>query len=319
MLPEHFKSLLPYKEIAALRELQEVELIRISHWDKYRKLLAEFRAPAREEVRIEDGPSFEVRASDAFEKDNAQLIQALVEGLIPWRKGPFSFLGYEIDAEWRSNLKWDRIAPHLPEMRNRRVGDVGSNNGYYLFRMLKYDPALLLGLDPSSRCFYQFDLFQRVIQDERLAFELFGIEHLHLFPEFFDVLFCLGVIYHRRDPYSSCRMLFDALRTNGTLFFESLVVPGDEPMALCPVDRYAKMRNVWYVPTVSCMKIWLQKAGFEDVEELSTVVVTTEEQRQTRLAPYESLADFLNPNDPTRTIEEYPAPTRTILKATKRL
>lgn len=29
--------------------------------------------------------------------------------LKPWRKGPFSLYGVEIDTEWRSDWKWDRV------------------------------------------------------------------------------------------------------------------------------------------------------------------------------------------------------------------
>ena len=37
----------------------------------------------------------------------------LVEALHPWRKGPFQIAEHEIDAEWRSDQKWDRIAPRV--------------------------------------------------------------------------------------------------------------------------------------------------------------------------------------------------------------
>ena len=113
-------------------------------------------------------------------------------------------------------------------------------------------------------------------------------------------------------------MLFESLRQNGTLFLESLVYPGDEPLAFCPPERYAKMRNVWFIPTVSCLIGWIEKAGFVEVEELATTQVTITEQRQTELAPYESLQDFLDPNDHSKTTEGHPAPVRTIIKALKR-
>lgn len=318
MLPERYRGVLDFKAISKLREEQEAELLRITHWDNHRRLLEDFRPPPPDEVVLEDGDVFTIRASEQYEADTNAYNQELIRSLIPWRKGPFNLFGHQIDAEWRSNLKWDRIKPYLPEMRGRRVADIGSNNGYYMFRMLRYDPELLAGFDPSSRCYYQFELFNRVIQDPRCVFELFGIEHMDLFPDFFDVLFCLGVIYHRRDPYTSCRMLYESLRTNGTLFMESLVYPGEEPVAFCPPGRYAKMRNLWYLPTVSCLMGWMDKAGFVEIEEVATSTVTVEEQRQTELAPYESLADFLDPNDPTRTVEGHPAPIRSIIKASKR-
>ena len=318
MYGERYRNLLPFDRIEKLREEQEGELVRITHWDKHRELLERFPSLAGSEIRYEDGAVASFRASPEFEQEHRAYFDELIRSLIPWRKGPFNLLGHEIDAEWQSNLKWDRIVPHLPELRGRRVLDVGCNNGYYLFQLLRYNPELLVGLDPSSRCYYQFELFRRFLPHEKLFFEVFGIEHLDLYQEFFDIVFCLGVIYHRRDPYTSCRMLFETMRERGTLFIESLVYPGEDPIAFCPPGRYAKMRNVWYVPSVSCLMGWLDKAGFVEIQEISTTTVTLEEQRQTELAPYESLSDFLDPNDHTKTVEGHPAPVRSIIKATKR-
>jgi tRNA (mo5U34)-methyltransferase len=315
--PDELRALLTWEEIEALRRVQAAEFIEIRHWDHYRTLLADFPFPPSEEVKIVDGEVFSVRGSEQYEERHREQIQALLKALIPWRKGPFCFFGEEIDAEWRSDWKWKRIEPHLPELWGRRIGDIGCNNGYYMLRMLQYDPKVLIGSDPSGRCFYQFDLFRRCIGDPRLLFELFGIEHMHLFPKFFDVLFCLGVLYHRRDPFTSCRMLFEALRPNGTLFMESLVYPGEEPVAFSPPDRYAKMRNVWFIPTVSCLENWLRKAGFSEIEVIDYSLTTVQEQRKTHYAPYDSLEDFLDPNDFSKTCEGHPAPQRAILKATR--
>ncbi|MCI5066120.1 tRNA 5-methoxyuridine(34)/uridine 5-oxyacetic acid(34) synthase CmoB [bacterium] len=320
MIPETYSHILPFQEILELRGEQEEKLLQITSWNHHRELIRSFEeSPLSECSSTFNGePSLvSLAVNDDLQREYAPLVTELIKSLIPWRKGPFSFLGQEIDAEWRSDLKWDRIAPFLPEMRGRRIADIGANNGYYMFRMLAAAPELVAGFDPSSRCYYQFLLFQRVLRDPRLAFELFGIEHMNLFENFFDIVFCLGVIYHRRDPYTSCRMLFDALRKDGTLFLESLVYPGEEPLAFCPPGRYAKMRNVWYVPTVSCLMGWMEKAGFVEVEEISTAPVLVEEQRQTVHAPYESLKDFLDPNDSTRTIEGHPAPVRSIIRGRK--
>jgi tRNA (mo5U34)-methyltransferase len=200
MWPEKYQNLLPYNEIEELRCHQEKEFLLASHWDRYHEKRPLF-CPSEDEVfRVEDGNVFTVRGTESTESALAEPLRELLEVLLPWRKGPMNLLGQEIDAEWRSDLKWERIEPHLPELRGRRIGDIGCNNGYYMFRMLKYDPALIVGMDPSGRCLYQFELVQSLLRDPRLLFELFGIEHLPLFEDFFDVLFCLGVIYHRRDP-----------------------------------------------------------------------------------------------------------------------
>lgn len=314
-----FRAELQYEQILEQRGIEERNLHSITHWERYRRMLEEFSAPPRDRISIGFDDTFSIRADEETEELYSDRVEQLIHGLIPWRKGPFNLLGHEIDAEWRSNLKWDRFADALPVLAGKRIADVGCNNGYYIFRMLEHSPQFVLGLDPSSRCYYQFDLLKRFLRDPRLGFELFGIQHLSFFPEFFHIVLCLGVLYHRRDPYTGCRDLFESLKPGGTAIVESLVIPGDESVVLCPQDRYGKMRNVWYIPTVAALSTWLEKAGFTAIEELDRSQVTIAEQRQTALAPYESLADFLDPSCPEKTVEGYPAPERAILLAKRPL
>ncbi len=306
-----------YHTFQKLREQQFTSLLKINHWDKHNALIESFPFDELTGLTLTNNSVVSIRGSKQLEDQYRDQTCEIVQGLLPWRKGPFNLLGVEIDAEWRSDLKWDRFVDALPPLTNKLIADIGCNNGYYMYRMLDQNPQLLLGLDPSSRCYYQFDFLSRLFPDPRVCYEPLGVEHLEIFPEFFHVALCLGVIYHRRDPYTTCRMLYDCLKKKGELFLETLVIPGEEPHALCVPDRYAKMRNVWYVPTVSCLKVWLHKAGFREIDEITTSVVTMEEQRKTPLAPYESLEDFLDPKDQTKTIEGFPAPCRTIVRARK--
>ncbi len=64
-------------------------------------------------------------ASTITVETQAEIKQAL-SGLQPWRKGPFDLHGIFVDSEWRSNLKWDRLIPHITPLQNRRVLDIGS-------------------------------------------------------------------------------------------------------------------------------------------------------------------------------------------------
>ncbi|EPC5455557.1 DUF1698 domain-containing protein, partial [Salmonella enterica] len=65
------------------------------------------------------------------------------------------------------------------------------------------------------------------------------------------------------------------------------------------------------------LKKWLEKCGFIDVHIADVCVTTTEEQRRTEWMVTESLADFLDPNDRSKTVEGYPAPQRAVLIARK--
>ena len=84
---------------------------------------------------------------------------------------------------------------------------------------------------------------------------------------------------------------------------------------LVPGDRYAQMRNVYFIPSAEALKCWLEKCGFVDVKIADMCVTSLDEQRRTDWMTSESLAEFLDPNDRSKTIEGYPAPLRAVLTA----
>ncbi|MEM9941356.1 MAG: tRNA 5-methoxyuridine(34)/uridine 5-oxyacetic acid(34) synthase CmoB [Planctomycetota bacterium] len=252
---------------------------------------------------------------NAKQKDQ---IEKAITALAPWRKGPFEFFGRMIDSEWRSNLKWDRIAPALGELRSRRILDVGCGNGYYMMRAADGDPGVVLGLDPSISFYLAFEMFQAYLQNPVLQYELLGYQHLYVFDKAFDIALCMGILYHHRSPIEILRDLRNCLRVGGFAIIESQTIPGDGSVALFPEDRYAKARNVFFVPTRDCLVNWVRRSGFKNVEVVSHDPVTPQEQRTTSDMTWESLADFLDPEDATRTIEGYPAPYRTVIRAERK-
>jgi len=178
-------------------------------------------------------------------------------------------------------------------------------------------PAYLLGIDPVPRPWYQFQILQRFARVPDLEFAPWGWQELHLFPECFDTIFCMGIVYHHRDPLELLRLLRRALRPGGLLVMESIVIPGEASLCLFPPDRYARMRNVWFVPTVNALRNMLARSRFEDIHEIATNAHHPDEQRTTDWNQGPSYRDFLNPTDPTQTEEGHPAPWRTILLARK--
>ena len=237
-----------------------------------------------------------------------------IQTLRPWRKGPFEIFGHLIDAEWQANLKWDRIAPALGNLHGRKILDVGCDNGYYMFRAAAHHPKAIIGFDPSIHCAMKFKLFQRFLQHDNVQFERLGHEHLYVFDRTFDIAICMGILYHHPGPVAVLRRVKDSIRVGGHAVIESLTIPGEGSTALCPSDRYAKARNVYFVPTKDCLVNWIRRAGFKNVEVISHVKSTTEEQRSTDLMTKESLSDFLDPKNNELTVEGYPAPYRTIVR-----
>lgn len=284
-------------------------------WMKWKNI-----APLRDEIDRLPAITAEVAFSDAVTLRSGETVDIVkleraARLMMPWRKGPFDLFGLFIDTEWRSNLKYNFLRPYF-NLRNKKVADIGCNNGYYMFRFLEDSPAKVVGFDPSALFKCQFDFINHFVKSD-IVFELLGVEHLPYYEEKFDVIFCLGVIYHRSDPVAMLKALAKALEEDGEVYLDTFIIDGDEPVALCPQESYSKITNVYFVPTLKALENWCYRAGFTSFEVLGTVVTTSDEQRRTDWIESHSLEDFLDPVDNTRTVEGYPAPKRGYVRIKK--
>ncbi len=251
-------------------------------------------------------------------KEQADLLLNLLKQLRPWRKGPYNIFDIHIDTEWHSDWKWERIKDYISPLEGRLVLDIGCGNGYHMWRMLGAGASLVIGADPSRLFLNQFTVVKHYI-GEQLPIHLLPLRGEDL-PDFnqqgFDTVFSMGVLYHRKSPFAHLQELKSFLKPGGELVLETLVIEGNENAVLVPEDRYAKMRNVWFIPSTAMLERWLKRLGFSDIKVVDVNQTSTEEQRATAWMNYESLADFLDPNDPNLTIEGYPAPLRACLVCT---
>ena len=237
-----------------------------------------------------------------------------LQALHPWRKGPFSLFGIDLDAEWRSDMKWRRLAPAI-DLTGCRVLDVGCGNGYFGWRMLAAGAELVVGLDGSVLFHMQHQAVNHYVRSRRnwvlpLRFEQLPAE---LREGRFDAAFSMGLFYHQRRPGRHLVELRRCLKPGGQAVVEGLVVDG--PQVLRPSGRYARMRNVHSIPTPGALTAWLADAGFQHIRIIDVSTTTVEEQRPTPWMRFQSLADALEPNDPSRTLEGHPAPKRCVVTA----
>ena len=245
---------------------------------------------------------------------SADLERAL-RGLHPWRKGPFSVFGVDIDTEWRSDFKWERLADAISPLQGRRVLDVGCGSGYHCWRMRGAGASEVIGIDPTPLFVLQFKAIQKYLGDSTVHVLPLTLEQLPTKLQVFDTVFSMGVLYHRRSPIDHLTDLRDTLVPGGELVLETLVVEGDEQTAFVPPGRYARMGNVWFLPSPEALKLWLSKVGFRDIKLVDVSQTSIEEQRSTDWMSFHSLENFLDPEDPNKTIEGHPAPRRAILTA----
>ena len=235
--------------------------------------------------------------------------------LHPWRKGPYWLHGIHLDSEWRSDWKWNRLAGQISPLPGRAVLDVGCGNGYHCWRMAGAGARLVLGIDPTILYVMQFLALSRLLDGPNVAVLPLALEDLPAGMTGFDTLFSMGVLYHRRSPIDHLQDLRRLLRRGGELVLETLVLEGSGHQVLVPPGRYARMRNVWFIPTPGALSTWLGRCGFRRVRVIDVTPTKVEEQRSTQWMRFQSLGDSLDPADPTRTVEGLPAPRRGILIA----
>ena len=245
-------------------------------------------------------------------------LRSLLLALSPWRKGPFSLGGVTIDSEWRSDLKWDRLKNAIEPLHGRNVVDIGCGNGYYALRMHAAGASAVIGVDPTILYAMQFLAVSHFQPAPRVFVLPLRSDELPQDAHAFDTCFSMGVLYHQRSPLLHLQQLRGLLRSAGQLVLETLFIPGEEPCARTPPDRYARMRNVWLLPTLAELTTWLRRSGFGDIDIVSTTVTGSDEQRTTEWMPFESLSAALDPADPSKTIEGWPAPRRVIVLAKPR-
>lgn len=251
-------------------------------------------------------------------KDTEAIKQQLKQ-LHPWRKGPFDFFGLHVDTEWRSDWKWDRLKNHIQPLKGKTILDVGSGNGYHCWRMAGSGAELVIGIDPTAVFVMQYQLMQKYIQSNNVFVLPLGIDDVPRNLQAFDTVFSMGVLYHRRSPIDHIKQLRNCLKAGGEMVLETLIIDADSSPdeVLFPEDRYAQMNNVWFIPTISLLIRWLERFKFKNIRVIDINQTSIKEQRTTEWMTFNSLVNFLDPNDQNLTVEGYPAPKRVIILAEK--
>lgn len=265
-----------------------------------------------------DADTVQIGADDQLDAQGRAELTRQLKQLLPWRKGPYRLFGTPIDTEWRSDWKWRRVAPYIAPLDYRLVLDVGCGNGYHGWRMLGAGAKMVVGIDPLLLNVMQFQAIRKLAGAAPVYVLPLTLEDLPDNLRAFDTVFSMGVLYHRRSPIDHLQALKGCLKPGGELVLETLVIDGGPGQVMIPEDRYANMRNVWFLPSCPTLLGWMKRCGFENLRLVDVTVTRTDEQRSTEWMPQQSLKDFLDPQHPELTMEGLPAPKRAIVIANSR-
>jgi len=249
-------------------------------------------------------------ANKGFAQKNHQNLEQALRQLMPWRKGPLSIGPQQIDTEWHSDWKWQRLSLHL-DWQDKQILDVGAGNGYYGYQMLAAGAQAVIGVDPTLLFVMQSQLMQQCAGYPKNWVLPMTLEQVPESLNGFDIVLSLGVLYHRKDPIEHLLRLQQCLKPEGRAVIETFVLPPNMGEAI-QVDRYARMRNVYQIPSVGLLRQWLEQAGWQAIKMVDLCRTSINEQRTTDWMQFESLAESLDVNDQKTTIEGWPAPVRVI-------
>lgn len=284
------------------------------NFSKWNAAVEQLPIPKNPSIQL-DNEGFKIGQAGELSTQEWQQLDAGLKNLFPWRKGPYDLFGLHLDTEWRSDWKWERIKDHIAPLDNRLVLDVGCGNGYHCWRMLGAGAKMVVGVDPVQLHVLQFQAIRRLYGEAPVYVLPLTLEEIPEKTSIFDSVFSMGVLYHRRSPIDHLMDLRNCLRSGGELVLETLVIEGKLGEVLVPEGRYARMRNVWFLPTCDTLVSWMKRCGFQNIRVVDINQTSMQEQRSTPWMAFNSLQDFLNPDNPDLTIEGHPAPRRATIIA----
>ncbi len=245
--------------------------------------------------------------------EQKQCLLKSLRTMMPWRKGPYDFFGTYIDTEWRSWMKWNRLKNVLPNIQDKRIVDIGCGNGYFLWRLMGEGAGSALGIERHILYQTQLLMTQHYLKNDAVHILPITLEQIPANFDTYDLVLSMGVLYHAKNPINHLERLKKLCHEGSTLILETLIIDGLEDACLKPHGRYAKMRNVYTIPSTLLCEAWLAKVGFKHIQLVDVNQTSMDEQRMTEWMEYESLKQFLHPTNINQTIEGHPAPKRAML------
>jgi SAM-dependent methyltransferase len=116
-------------------------------------------------------------------------------------------------------------------LRGKRVLDLGCNAGYWSLCALEGGAAFVLGLDAAPELIEQAEfVFSRLGVDEsKYQFELCDLfDFLREREDRFDVVLCLGLLYHIDEPMNLLKLIFE--RLDDMLIIDTVVCQSNKAM-----------------------------------------------------------------------------------------
>ncbi len=193
-----------------------------------------------------------------------QALQQRADSLAPWLQGPF-LLGDDlvVGGAWRTDTRWVTLAGEVPDLKGKRVLDVGSNAGYDPFRFSLLGPAELVACEPFafiSQMRFLEEIYEAGIQIREIGWQGLDPEKMGRF----DLVHCHGVLYHEPNPIGMLEALYAMTADGGTFIFGSMMHadPAKADLSRLVPLSYFGDDTWWWTPGPLAMEAMLKSVGF---------------------------------------------------------
>jgi len=159
------------------------------------------------------------------------------------------------------------------DFRSKKVLDVGCLDGLWSFEAERRGAAEVYATDLVSQVTPNREPYFRLAHEllgsrARYVPDLSAFDVARLGVRDFDVVLYLGVYYHLRDPLLSFARLRQVMRTGAVLLVEGQVIDAPEAYArFFYREHYLGDRSNWWIPTIPCLREWVESSFFEIEEE----------------------------------------------------
>ena len=166
------------------------------------------------------------------------------------------------------------------DLKGKKVIDVGAWDGFFSFEAERRG-AIVLAVDTvmwreehktfttKKRGFN----FARKILNSKIKDKEVEINDLSkkIVGEF-DLVLCLGILYHMENPLGMCRKMSDICADGGMLILETHCDGLNEHrpgMIFYPKNEWNNDSENWWGPNIKCVQDMLKVAGFKEVKLIS--------------------------------------------------
>lgn len=158
---------------------------------------------------------------------------------------------------------WSKFKDFLPELRGLNVLDVACNAGFYSFELARRG-ANVIGIDNSYEDIVRAKFAKKIMGVENVNFEIVDVDNANQeLSQKFDLVLCLGLLYHVEDPKSIINKM---AKLGDTVIFETIANVNSQEEKLFN-DR--TITSDGYVPTVPWLKNAFNEAGFTEITQIT--------------------------------------------------